>query len=545
MGRFISTDEAFAIVEAFKQGKSTTDICEEFGRGRKAIIRVLKDAGVFEVRPKANQKLSDSLKSEIVAKFNSGKLAKDIANALKLDPRTVSKALHEAGIDPRVKACRPTYVESTYGIASAGDRCDICGSRNKLVIDHNHLTGEIRGTLCNRCNLGIGKLQDSKYLAQRAVEYLSSEPADVEDEPDSGEPSDLVSRYVSGESMESLAKDAGCAVGTIRRLLVKSKVDIRPRGPKSHKFRVRSNTYSCCPSKLERLLDYQDHKCAICLNVLDKSAHVDHDHSNGRVRGWLCSPCNQGIGLLRDDVGVAKRVVDYLGEDHLPVIPVTIPDPVPTGGDSGCTGILPDESKDGANNRQVYLSGQAMRYAGARQCDITIVSHADAREFYSRFHLQGPPGRLGITIGLAYDGLLVAAMSFNSPAVCRASGSCMLQRFATSGSVPGAASRLLSTYRKFRRDSIVTFSDPRYTDGGIYEKLGFAKVAEHRDDYVYMRDGKVYRKNRCQKKHLRCECDTAGIQWLDSETERELAIKLGYSRVTVPGKVKWELANNS
>lgn len=41
-----------------------------------------------------------------------------------------------------------------------------------LVVDHNHKTGEVRGLLCQHCNLGIGKLQDDPMIVGRALKYL-------------------------------------------------------------------------------------------------------------------------------------------------------------------------------------------------------------------------------------------------------------------------------------------------------------------------------------------------------------------------------------
>ena len=52
--------------------------------------------------------------------------------------------------------------------------CECCGERKKkLIIDHCHFTGEMRGWLCNPCNIAIGNLGDTLDGVQRAVKYLS------------------------------------------------------------------------------------------------------------------------------------------------------------------------------------------------------------------------------------------------------------------------------------------------------------------------------------------------------------------------------------
>lgn len=52
-------------------------------------------------------------------------------------------------------------------------RCSICKRRGqKLYVDHNHATGEVRGLLCRLCNSGIGYLRDDVKLLRAAVEYL-------------------------------------------------------------------------------------------------------------------------------------------------------------------------------------------------------------------------------------------------------------------------------------------------------------------------------------------------------------------------------------
>jgi hypothetical protein len=52
--------------------------------------------------------------------------------------------------------------------------CAICSKEctRALAIDHNHTTGQLRGLLCNKCNRGIGYLNDDVNLVQKAMEYL-------------------------------------------------------------------------------------------------------------------------------------------------------------------------------------------------------------------------------------------------------------------------------------------------------------------------------------------------------------------------------------
>ncbi len=46
------------------------------------------------------------------------------------------------------------------------------GKVKSFAIDHDHLTGKIRGLLCSKCNRGIGYFKDSKILLSNAIEYL-------------------------------------------------------------------------------------------------------------------------------------------------------------------------------------------------------------------------------------------------------------------------------------------------------------------------------------------------------------------------------------
>ena len=63
--------------------------------------------------------------------------------------------------------------------AAQGDGCAICGGVNdppgrRLAIDHDHVTGQVRGLLCYRCNSAIGLFKDDVTVLRRAILYLES-----------------------------------------------------------------------------------------------------------------------------------------------------------------------------------------------------------------------------------------------------------------------------------------------------------------------------------------------------------------------------------
>jgi len=50
----------------------------------------------------------------------------------------------------------------------------ICGSQEKLVVDHNHNTNKVRGLLCNHCNRGLGHFRDNTETLLKAIDYLNN-----------------------------------------------------------------------------------------------------------------------------------------------------------------------------------------------------------------------------------------------------------------------------------------------------------------------------------------------------------------------------------
>ena len=70
---------------------------------------------------------------------------------------------------------RHTFDELEAVYKTYNGHCAICNgeSRRKLVLDHCHATGKLRGFLCSPCNTGLGMFKDKPEVLLAAAEYLA------------------------------------------------------------------------------------------------------------------------------------------------------------------------------------------------------------------------------------------------------------------------------------------------------------------------------------------------------------------------------------
>lgn len=56
-----------------------------------------------------------------------------------------------------------------------GGKCAICRQREPEVVDHDHVTNEVRGLLCHMCNKGLGMFRENGIILMNATLYLTKE----------------------------------------------------------------------------------------------------------------------------------------------------------------------------------------------------------------------------------------------------------------------------------------------------------------------------------------------------------------------------------
>lgn len=172
----------------------------------------------------------------------------------------------------------------------------------------------------------------------------------------------------------------------------------------------------------------------------------------------------------------------------------------------------------------------------ARKCEL---SNRCAKDFMKENHIQGYGAGTKRFFNLEYEGEIVASMSASLHHRQNVdSKDLVLNRlcFPSDTSVVGGASKLFKYFVAYAREEgynrIVSWSDNCWTEGGIYEVLGFQLDKEYGPDYFYY-DTKErrYRSKQSQKKSATgCPKEV---------TERDWCIEHGLYRLWDCGKRKW------
>ena len=131
----------------------------------------------------AKYRVTDAYKLSVLKYSKSIKYRQRVAEYTKSEKYLAYQAQYRA--TPKCKLSGHAQTLRAYGLtpqtyaailAEQGGRCAIKGCMSqdtrRLVVDHCHETGKIRGLLCHRHNLALGFAGDSLYDLLRLADYL-------------------------------------------------------------------------------------------------------------------------------------------------------------------------------------------------------------------------------------------------------------------------------------------------------------------------------------------------------------------------------------
>lgn len=89
-----------------------------------------------------------------------------------------------------------------------------------------------------------------------------------------------------------------------------------PEGIESSRRAHLKRMFNLTLEEFNQKLEEQNYRCALCEGTETRDKHkvfaVDHDHSNGKIRGLLCWKCNSGLGLFNDNTILLEKAINYL-----------------------------------------------------------------------------------------------------------------------------------------------------------------------------------------------------------------------------------------
>lgn len=181
------------------------------------------------------------------------------------------------------------------------------------------------------------------------------------------------------------------------------------------------------------------------------------------------------------------------------------------------------------NSKKVY----------ARRTEIKKVPIKEKEKFLEENHLQGTCAS-GINLGLYHNNELVSLMTFGKSRFNK-NYEYELLRFCNkkNTSIVGGASKLLKHFiKEYSPKSIISYANRRWSQGKLYENLGFSKIRETKPNYFYFSEGdKLFNRMSFQKHKLASILPEFNPEF--SETEN--MYNNGYRKIYDCGNLVYEL----
>lgn len=160
----------------------------------------------------------------------------------------------------------------------------------------------------------------------------------------------------------------------------------------------------------------------------------------------------------------------------------------------------------------------------ARKCVIKETTKQEKIDFLEKNHLQGDC-KIKHSYGLYYNEELVALMGFCKSRFKKYQYELVRYCNKLNETVVGGSSKLLNHFVKtMKPDNIVSYADKLWSQGKLYEKIGFSLIKESNPSYFYV--------NRIDMtRHHRFLFNKNKLNIPDDVLEEEYVYKLGYTKI--------------
>jgi hypothetical protein len=136
-----------------------------------------------------------------------------------------------------------------------------------------------------------------------------------------------------GDLRRGMSRNCGCKTGELQNLTGERNpawrggISKSPETPgtyawcqaklKGINYHARSKGYARVSATVEEIMTMWESAnglCAACSRPPRdrKNLHLDHDHSTGKIRGFLCHHCNVSIGMAEESSRLLRLLADYI-----------------------------------------------------------------------------------------------------------------------------------------------------------------------------------------------------------------------------------------
>jgi len=186
-------------------------------------------------------------------------------------------------------------------------------------------------------------------------------------------------------------------------------------------------------------------------------------------------------------------------------------------------------------SRLLNIIKQSTNRVYARKTKIVELTSQEASHFLEQNHIQGGCASRH-RYGLVYNGVLVSVMTFGKPRFNK-NYDWELIRFANliNYTVVGGAGKLLKHFINTYGSSVISYADRRWSDGNLYDKIGFSCIGNSKPNYFYIDKDTRISRYKSQKHKLKDQ-----LEIFDPDSSEYINMKNnGFTRIYDCGNSIW------